>query len=157
MTYLIATLAVLALLSTAVIFGTDVLTATVMRPALAEIDDRALVEIVGRTHRYGGQRLSVPGIASVVAAALLIATAAVASEAGAAIAAAIGLLLLLGWLTLFNRMSLPINKAFIAAVDTDTTLHDARALQDRWESIINLRAALQGAALISFSVALALT
>jgi hypothetical protein len=135
----INTLAIVAALCTAVIFGIDVLAAVVLRPAFRELDDRTLVQITGRTHRLGNQRLPVPGILSVVAAA---ATAVVAFASGtprAGIPAVVGLGLLLIWLVVFNRISLPINKTLIAASYADQTPSNARALQDRWESVINLR------------------
>ncbi len=81
----------------------------------------------------------------------------VAGRPGAGIAAAAGLALLLVWLVLFNRVSLPINKVFIAASASGETLPGARALQARWDSIIVLRACLQGAALIAFCLAIALS
>jgi hypothetical protein len=150
-------LATVAALCTAVIFGTDALTVLVLRPVWAEIDDRSLVQIVGRTHRLGGQRLPVPGVGSVVAAAATVVIALLAGRPGTGIAAAAGLALLLVWLVLFNRISLPINKIFIAASESGETLADARVLQARWDSIIVLRASLQGGALIAFCVAIALT
>jgi hypothetical protein len=156
MSLLTVTLAIVAVLCTAVIFGTDVLATLVMRPAFAEIDDRSLVQIVGRTHRFGNQRLPVAGIGSVVTAAGTVVVAFIAGHAGAGIAAAAGLALLLVWLVLFSRISLPINKAFIAATEGGETPADARALQARWDSIITLRASLQGLALLGFCVAIAL-
>lgn len=153
---MLAVLATVAVLCTAVIFGTDALGALVMRPTYAEIDDRSLVQILGRSHRLGGQRLSIPGIGSVVAAAATVVFALLAGHTVAGIAAAAGLALLLVWLVLFNRISLPINKVFIAASESGETPADARALQTRWDSIITLRATLQGTALIAFCVAIAL-
>jgi hypothetical protein len=151
-----AILAIAAVLFTAVIFGTDVLGALVMRPTYAEIDDRGLVQVVGRAHRYGDQRMPIAGIGSVVAAAATTVVALIAGHIGAGIAAAAGLTLLLVWLVLFNRISLPINKVFIAAVERNEVPDDARALQVRWDSIITLRAVLQGLALLAFCISIAL-
>ena len=156
MSVLIVALAIVAALCTAVIFGTDMLGALVMRPTYAEIDDRSLVQVVGRSHRFGNQRMPIAGIGSVVASAGTAVVALVAGHAAAGIAAAAGLVLLLVWLVLFNRISLPINKTFIAAAERGDTPADARALQERWDSIITLRAALQGLALLAFCVAIAL-
>lgn len=156
MHFAIDALAILAALCTAVIFGTDVLAAVVLRPAFRGLDDATLVRVTGRSHRFGNERLPLPGILSVVAA---VATAGVAFASGnpeAGTVAAAGLACLLVWLILFNRISLPINKTLIAASDAGETLSDARALQDRWESIINLRSVLQGLALLAFCVAVAL-
>jgi hypothetical protein len=156
MSLVVTTLATLAVLATAVIFGTDVLTALVLRPAYADLDDRSLTTFVGRTHFFGGRRLSIPGAGSVVAAALTVLAALLSDRTGTAIAAGAGLLLLLAWLVIFNRISLPINKVFIAAGENGADLPEARDLQARWDSVINLRAVLQGAALIAFCAALAL-
>ena len=54
--------ALIAVLSTAVVYGTDVFCAIVLRPALALVDDRALVVVMGRVHRYGDRRMPVPGV-----------------------------------------------------------------------------------------------
>lgn len=156
MSLLTAILAIVAVLCTAVIFGTDALGALVMRPTYAEMDDRGLVQVVGRSHRYGNQRMPIAGIGSLVAAAGTTVVALLAGNPGAGVAAAAGLALLLVWLVLFNRISLPINKIFIAAVERDDVPADARALQVRWDSIITLRATLQGTALLAFCVAIAL-
>jgi hypothetical protein len=155
MSLLTVIVATVAALCTAVIFGTDVLGALVLRPAFAEIDDRSLVQVVGRTHHFGDRRLPVAGVGSIVAAAAALVIALLAGRPTAGIAAAAGLALLLAWLVLFNRISLPINKIFIAATEGGEPPADPRALQARWDSIINLRAALQGLALIAFCVAIA--
>ena len=52
--------ALIAVLGTAVVYGTDVFCAIVLRPALASVDDRALVAVTGRVHRYGDRRMPVP-------------------------------------------------------------------------------------------------
>lgn len=151
----IDTLATIAALCTAVIFGTDVLGAVVMRPTYAEVDDRTLVEVTGRSHKYGTARMPLPGIASVVGAAATAVVAFVAGNLAAGVFASIGLACLGVWLLLFNRISLPINKILIAAVDTGEAPADVRALQEKWDSIINVRAILQGVALLAFCVTLA--
>ena len=156
MSLFIDTLAIVAAMSTAVIFGIDVLAAVVLRPAFREVDDHTLVQITGRTHQFGNQRLPVPGILSVVAAAATAVAAFAAGKPEAGVPAVAGLAFLLIWLILFNRIALPINKTLIAASYAGETPRDARTLQDRWESIINLRSTLQGLALLAFCIALAL-
>ncbi|MFI5912004.1 DUF1772 domain-containing protein [Dactylosporangium sp. NPDC051541] len=149
-------LAIIAALTTAVIFGTDTLGALVMRPAYAALDDATMTRVVGLAHHYGNARMPVPGILSVITAAAATLTALLTGHPAAGAAAGIGLLLLLVWLLLFNRVSLPINKTFIAAAEAGQVPPGARGLQERWDSIINLRAALQGAALLCFCLTLVL-
>jgi hypothetical protein len=155
MTVLVDVLATVAALATAVIFGTDMLGALVMRPTYAAVDDATMTRVVGVSHRYGNARMPLPGILSVVAGAATALTAFLTGHTAAGVAAAIALVLLLVWLVLFNRVSLPINKAFIEAAETGQVPARARQLQQRWDSIINLRAALQGVALLGFCLALA--
>jgi uncharacterized membrane protein len=48
---LIEILADLAILANAVIYGTDVFGAIVLRPAIAAVDDRTLTQLLGHVHR----------------------------------------------------------------------------------------------------------
>ncbi len=57
-----------SVLACGIIYGTDVFSAIVLRPALAQVDDRTLVSIMGRVHDFGDRRLRVPGVAGLVAA-----------------------------------------------------------------------------------------
>ncbi|MCU7727487.1 DUF1772 domain-containing protein [Actinoplanes sp. KI2] len=156
MTALLDVLAITAALGTAVIFGTDVLGALVMRPTYAALDDATMTRVVGLGHRYGTARMPIPGTLSVVAGAATTLTAFLLGSPAAGAAAGSALLLLLAWLVLFNRISLPINKVFIEAAETGRVPAGARELQQRWDSIINLRAVLQGVALLGFCLTLAL-
>ncbi|MBO0865456.1 MAG: DUF1772 domain-containing protein, partial [Mycobacterium sp.] len=67
MTELAKLLALIAVLGTAVVYGTDVFCAMVQRPALARVDDRVLVAMMGNVHRYGDRRMPVPWVLGVVA------------------------------------------------------------------------------------------
>ena len=81
--------ALIAVLGTAVVYGTDVFCAIVLRPALASVDDSALVAVMGRVHRYGDRRMPVPGVLGVVGAAASAVLAAVAAHWAQAIAAGV--------------------------------------------------------------------
>jgi hypothetical protein len=59
-----------SVLACGIIYGTDVFSAIVLRPALALVDDRTLVSIMGRVHDFGDRRLRVPGVAGLVATIL---------------------------------------------------------------------------------------
>ena len=150
-------IATIAVLSTAVIYGTDVLGAVVMRPAFAEIDDYSLVQVTGRTHRYGDSRLPFVGVLSVVSALATTLVAFIAGHVAAGVIAAVGLAALLIWLLLFARISAPINRVLTAASLANETPANARELQARWDSIINLRAVLQGLAVAAFCIAISVS
>ena len=53
-------LSALAALACAVVYGTDVFAGLVLRPALAALDDSALVQAAGRIHEYADQRMPLP-------------------------------------------------------------------------------------------------
>ena len=146
--------ALIAVLGTAVVYGTDVFCAMVQRPALAAVDDRALVAVMGNVHRYGDRRMPLPGVVGLVAAAASAALAAVAGRWAQAIPAATAVALLLVWLVLYTQVSAPINRQLTAAADAGQPLPNGRVLQAQWDSIIDARAVLQGLALVALGVAL---
>jgi hypothetical protein len=146
--------ALIAVLGTAVVFGTDVFCAMVQRPALALVDDGALVAVMGHVHRYGDRRMPLPGVVGMVAAAASAAVAAAAGRWTMAIMAATALALLLVWLVLYIRVSAPINRRLTAAAQACDVPANARVLQENWDRVINVRAALQGLAVCALCVAL---
>ena len=156
MTVCLDILAIIAALNIAVIFGTDMLGALVMRRTYAEVDDHALTQVAGRSHYWAGRRMPIPGITSVVATTAAGAVAFATGHALAGTITAIGLVCLLTWLALFNRISLPINKELIAATETGEIPPNLRDLQRRWDSIVVLRATLQGIALLAVCLVLAI-
>jgi len=146
--------ALIAVLGNAVVYGTDVFCAIVLRPALELVDDRALVAVTGSVHRYGDRRMPVPGVLGVLATATSAVLATVAAHWAQAIAAGAALVLLLVWLALYTRVSAPINRQLTAAADAGKALPNGRALQAKWDSIIGARAMLQGLALAALCVVL---
>ena len=152
---LIEILASLAILANAVIYGTDVFGAIVLRPAIAAVVDRTLTQLLGHIHRIADRRFPAIGAAGLIAA---MATAALAGASGhwvSAAAAALATLALVIFLAIYNRVSKPVNTALTAAALADRVPGDARQLQARWDSVINARVALQTLALAALCVALA--
>ncbi|MBV9350921.1 MAG: DUF1772 domain-containing protein [Mycobacterium sp.] len=146
--------ALIAVLGIAVIYGTDVFCAIVLRPALASVDDDALVAVTGNVHRYGDRRLPVPWVLGFFAAAVSGVLAGVTAHWAQAIAAGAAVLLLSIWLVLYRQVSAPINRQLTAAADARQPLPNGRVLQAKWNRIINARALLQGLALAAICVAL---
>jgi hypothetical protein len=146
--------ALIAVLGTAVVYGTDVFCAIVLRPALAVVDDRALVAVTGSVHRYGDRRMPVPGGIGILATATTAVLAAAATRWAEAIAAAAALVLLLVWIVLYTQVSAPINRQLTAAADTGQALPNGRVLRAKWDQIIGVRAMLQGLALAALCTAL---
>ena len=148
--------ALISILGTGVVYGTDVFCALVLRPALAAVDDRALVAVTGNVHLYGDRRMPLPGVVGLLAAAASAALFGVTGHRANTVAALAATAVLLVWLLLYLRISAPINKQLISAARNGDVPSNARALQHNWDRIINARAALQGAALTAMCVALAI-
>ncbi|MCV7059569.1 DUF1772 domain-containing protein [Mycolicibacterium vaccae] len=146
--------ALIAVLATAVVYGTDVFCAIVVRPAMARVDDGALVAVMGNMHRFGDRRMPVPGVIGIVAAPMTAVLATITTQWAQAIAAGAALVLLSVWIVLYARVSAPINRQLTAAATAGESLPEGRALQARWERIIDARAVLQGLAVAALCVAL---
>jgi hypothetical protein len=146
--------ALIAVLGIAVVYGTDVFCAIVMRPALASVDDDALVAVMGSVHRYGDRRMPVPWVLGFLAAVVSGVLAAVTAHWTQAIAAGAAVLLLAIWLVLYTQVSAPINRQLTAAADAGQSLSNGRVLQAKWDRIIGARAMLQGLAVAALCVAL---
>ena len=143
----------IAVLSTAVRLWHRRLLPLVLRPALASIDDDALVAVTGNVHRYGDRRMPVPGRSECRGR----------DERGTGDvrraldpgrrgrhcvdpAASV-------WIVLYARVSAPINRQLTAAADARQSLANGRALQADWDRIIGARAMLQGLAVAALCVA----
>ena len=146
--------AVIAVLSTGVIYGTDVFCALVQRPALARVDDATLTAVMGNVHRVGDRRLPSPGVLGILGAAAASLFAALAARPVASASAGCALALLLVWLLVYLRISAPINRELTAAADRHDTPANARALQRDWDRVIVPRAILQGLATVALCVSL---
>ena len=150
-------LAALAALAAAVVYGTDMFAAVVLRPALATLDDRTLTQAAGRIHQYADRRMPLPGATSILAAAASALAAGIAGYPVQALLTAAALGALLIWLALYIRIAAPINRELTRAAATHEIPPTARAMQQRWDTIINLRVALQTTALALLVSALAVT
>lgn len=146
--------ALIAVLGTAVVYGTDVFCAMVQRPALARVDDRVLLAVMGNVHRFGDRRMPVPGVIGLVAAVVSVALAGASARWIEAGAAGVAVALLLAWLVLYVRVSAPINRQLTTAADLAEAKLDARALQRNWDKVITMRASLQGLAVAALCTAL---
>ncbi|WP_280450639.1 DUF1772 domain-containing protein [Nocardia cyriacigeorgica] len=136
-------LATLAILGCAVTYGTDTFAAVVWRTSLRHLDERALTHLVGWVHYYGDRRLPVPGGLGMGLAVLSVIASALAGRTEAAIAGGVAVLALAAWMGIYLTIAKPVNEKFSAAARAEQTLPDARELQARWDSVINLRVAIQ--------------
>jgi Domain of unknown function (DUF1772) len=146
--------ALIAIMSVGAIYGTDAFCALVQRPALARVDDATLTAVMGNVHRFGDQRLPVPGVLGMIASATACVLAAMAGRAIPSVTAGAAVALLISWLLIYIRISAPINHALSAAADGHETPTNARSLQHDWDRVIALRATLQGLAVAALCLSL---
>ncbi|MEV0682544.1 DUF1772 domain-containing protein [Nocardia sp. NPDC050378] len=150
---IIATVAVLA---NAVVYGTDVCGAVIMRSVYRKLDDATVTVSAGWGHYYGDKRMPVIGAGGIVTAVLTLLIALLAGRLGAAVAAAITVAALFIWLALYVRIAKPINSQQTAAALSGIIPPDARALQNKWDSILKYRVTLQFTAIAGLCAALIL-
>jgi hypothetical protein len=150
-------LAAVAALACAVVCGTDMFAALVLRPALAALDDGTLTQAAGRIHQYADQRMPLPGAASMLAAAASALAAGLAGHPLQATLAGVALVALLAWLSLYVRIAAPINRELTQAAGHHEIPTNAQAMQRQWDHIIGLRVVLQTTALALLLAVLALT
>ncbi|MEU8899314.1 DUF1772 domain-containing protein [Nocardia sp. NPDC048505] len=148
--------AVAAVLANAVVYGTDVCGAVIMRSVYRRLDDATVTISAGWGHYYGDKRMPVVGVTGVVTAVLTVLIAVLAGQIGAAVAAGVAVAALVTWLALYARIAKPINTQQTAAARSGVIPANARALQDKWDSILKYRVSLQFLALAGLCVALIL-
>ncbi|MEV6635019.1 DUF1772 domain-containing protein [Actinoplanes sp. NPDC051470] len=154
MTLLAQLAALVAIVSTAIVYGADAFFALVQRPALARVDDATLTAVMGNVQRVADRRMPAPGIIGIIAAAVAAVLAALAGRPTAAATAGAAFVLLAVWILLYLRISAPINRKLTAAAAAHETPADARALQQNWDRIIAPRAILQGLAVLALGLSL---
>ena len=142
---------VVAVAAAAVIYGTDVFAALVLRPAAARARDSSVADLLGHVHEFGDRRLPVPGALPVLAAAVAVA---VVDGPVATAGAIVAVIALLGWLAVHITVSAPVDRRLRAAARAGEAPPDTRSLQQRWDSVIRLRVALQAIALGGLLLAL---
>jgi uncharacterized membrane protein (UPF0136 family) len=148
-------LAGLAIIANAVIYGTDVFGAIVQRPALAAVDDRTLTQVMGHIHRVADRRLAAFTVSGLLLAIATTIAAGTTRHWTSTTAAAVAALAVVTFVAIYARVSKPVNVALTAAAIAGRTPDDARALQTRWDSVINGRVVLQTIALAALCIALA--
>ncbi|WP_063044886.1 DUF1772 domain-containing protein [Nocardia pseudovaccinii] len=155
-TTLIQVVAIVSVLANAVVYGTDACFALITRSVYDKLDDRTVTISAGWGHYYGDRRMPIVGISGVVTAVVTTALAAICGHAAAAIAAGIAVVALVTWLGIYVRVAKPVNAQQTAAAHSGVIPSNARALQDKWNSVINGRVALQFTAIAALCAAIAL-
>ncbi|MCF0059119.1 DUF1772 domain-containing protein [Dyadobacter sp. CY356] len=136
----------IAILSTGVIYGTDMFHAVVVRKATALSKDSSLIDLIGHTHLVADKRMPAFGITSIVTTLICAIINFVNVYTLGLLCAA--LFMLLSHLNIYMNVAKPVNQMMSEAAVKNSYPDNIRALQIRWESVINYRAAFLTAAML---------
>src|SRR6201996_4366354 len=126
------------ILSTAVVFGTDMFFLMIGRAALRLASTSAVTEVMGFFHMFADARMPIWGVLAILSNLLLV----ILSRSGQRWFYLASLLMLILFVTLYNLLSKPINRIQTQAAKTGKTLDNARELQASWDRALFIRVPL---------------
>jgi glucan phosphoethanolaminetransferase (alkaline phosphatase superfamily) len=126
------------ILSTAVVFGTDMFFLTIGRAALRMASPSAGTEVMGYFHWFADARMPIWGVSAILSNLLLV----VFSRSGQRWFYLASLLMLILFVILYNLLSKPMNRLQIEAAKTGKRLDNGRELQASWDRVLLIRVPL---------------
>jgi Domain of unknown function (DUF1772) len=150
MNHWIWVVALVGMLSTAVVCGTDMFFLTIGRPALRLASPSAGTEIMGFFHMFADARMPIWGVSAILSNVLL----AVFIKGGQRWFYLASLLMLIVFVILYNLLSKPINRLQTEAAKTGEGLSNGRELQASWDRSVMIRVPLLVVSLLSQCIAL---
>ena len=150
MNNLIWPVSLVGILSTAVVFGTDMFFLTVGRPGLRLASPSAGTEVMGFIHSFGDARMPIWGALAIFSNFLL----ALLGGSGHRGFHLVSLCMLILFVVIYNRLSKPINRLQTEAAKTGVRLDNARELQASWDRSVMIRTPLLVASLLAQCLAL---
>jgi hypothetical protein len=124
MNHWMGAVSLVGILSTAVVWGTDIFFLTIGRPALRLATISAATEVMGFLHMFADARMPIWGVSAILSNIL-----AVFSRTGKRWFYAVSVLMLLLFVTVYNRLSKPINRLRTEAAKNGRSLDNGRELQ----------------------------
>ena len=153
MNYLIWPASLAGLISTAVIFGTDMFFLTVGRPALRSAAESAATEVMGFIHVFGDRRMPIWGGLAILSNLLLV----LFCKGGTRAFYLLSVSMLILFVVIYNRFSKPINRLQTEAAKAGRKLDNARALQASWDRSLMIRFPLLAVSMLGQLVAVLAT
>ncbi|WP_109484984.1 DUF1772 domain-containing protein [Occallatibacter savannae] len=150
MNHLIVLFSPIAILCTAVVFGTDMFFLTIGRPALKLASASASTEVMGFLHLIADTRMPFWAISAMLLNLLL----AILTGHQQRWFYFASLLMLIGFTIGYLRLSKPINQIQTRAAKNGETLPNARELQASWDRSLLLRVPLLTVSLLAQCFAL---
>ena len=141
------------LISTAVIFGTDMFFLTVGCPALRSAAESAATEVMGFIHVFGDRRMPIWGVLAILSNLLLVRFC----KGGPRAFYLLSVSMLILFVVIYNRFSKPINRLQTEAAKAGRKLDYARALQASWDRSLMIRFPLLAVSMLGQLVAVLAT
>src|ERR1700751_1390968 len=138
-------LSVAGILSTAVVFGTDMFFLTIGRSALRMASPSAATEIMGFFHLFADARMPIWGVSAILSNLLLV----VFSRSGQRWFYLASLLMLILFVIFYNLLSKPINRIQTETAKTGERLDNGRELEASWDRVLLIRAPLLAVSLLA--------
>ena len=138
------------ILSTAVLWGTDMFFLTIGRPALRLATLSAATEIMGFLHMFADARMPIWGVSAILSNILLV----VFSRTGQRWFYTVSVLMLLLFVIVYNRLSKPINRLQTEAARTGRSLDNGRELQASWDRSLVIRVPLLAVSMLAQCIVL---
>ena len=145
MNYFIWLLSLVGILSTAVVFGTDMFFLTIGGAALRLASPSAGTEIMGFFHMFADARMPIWGLSAILSNLLLV----VLSRNGQRWFYLASLIMLILFVILYNLLSKPINRIQTEAAKSGKRLDNSRELQASWHRVLLIRVPLLVVSLLS--------
>ena len=140
----------LGILSTAVVFGTDIFFLTIGRVALKRASADAGTEVMGFFHLFADARMPFWGILAIVSNILL----AVLTVSQHRWFYGSSIVMLILFVVFYTRLAKPINQIQIEAAKNGKILANARELQAAWDGLLLVRVPLLLVSLLAQCLAL---
>jgi len=131
-------LPLVGILSTAVVFGTDVFFLTVGRSALRLASPSAGTEVMGFFHMFADARMPIWGVLAILSNLLLV----VFGKREQRWFYLLSLLMLILFVIFYNLLSRPINRTQTEAAKAGKGLDNGRELQASWDRVLLIRVPL---------------
>jgi len=138
-------ISLVGILSTAVVWGTDMFFLTIGRPALRLATTSAATEVMGFLHMFADGRMAVWGVSAILSNILLV----VFSRRGQRWFYAVSVLMLTLFVIAYNRLSKPINRLQTEAARTGRSLDNGRELQASWDRSLVIRVPLLAVSMLA--------
>ncbi len=153
MNHLIWSVSLIGILSTAVVFGTDMFFLTVGRSALRLASENSATEVMGFFHLFGDKRMPIWGVLGILSNLLL----GLSTRGGHRGLYLLSFSVQILFVVLYNRLSKPINRLQTEAARAGGRLDNARELQASWDRSVMIRVPLLAVSLLAQCIALLTT